>query len=353
MLRRTQTISFRDEVEPEEAQAPAAAPAAEPVRPNPIPANDRRGADRRQGDRRGMDALRTEALQKVISAVEDRNFGGLKNRVHWGRGFKPSRFMLIAVALVAGGLAAYLATQRTPAVVPVEKAAEVIMEARAQILAAKGPIEVGERLSAENVEWVDWPEGAILAEYVTAAVTPEAITEMTGSMARFQFFAGEPIREQKLVAAGNGFLSTLLTEGKRGVSINITGNSAAGGYIVPTDHVDVVLTRDADDAKVSETILQNVRVIAIGHNLGPTPEGGEDGDDDKAPKLFDQAVATLELDPLQTELVINAGMTGPLSLVLRAMSDFPEPASDPRTAVNRAIRLSSPFWTSERPSGDR
>ena len=71
--------------------------------------------DRRKAERRGMDALRDEALRNVISKVEDRNFGGLRTRVHWGRGMKPSRIVLLLVAVLAGGLAAFLAVQHEPA----------------------------------------------------------------------------------------------------------------------------------------------------------------------------------------------------------------------------------------------
>ena len=59
---------------------------------------DRRTGERRQGERRGMEELRAEALQNVISRVEDRNFGGLKSQVQWNRGMKPARILLVVVA---------------------------------------------------------------------------------------------------------------------------------------------------------------------------------------------------------------------------------------------------------------
>ena len=76
--------------------------------------------ERRKADRRGMDALRDDALRTLISKVEDKNFGGLRNQVHWSRGINRTRVVLILVAVLAGGLAAFLATREyAPAAIPV------------------------------------------------------------------------------------------------------------------------------------------------------------------------------------------------------------------------------------------
>ena len=106
MLRRSQSVAFKEASETQDAPRP------EPER-TVIPV-----VDRRKNDRRGMDALRAEALRTLISRVEDRNFGGLRDRVQWSRGMKLSRMALLLVAVLAGGLAAFLVTQRDPAVTP-------------------------------------------------------------------------------------------------------------------------------------------------------------------------------------------------------------------------------------------
>ena len=117
---------------------------------------------------------------------------------------KPARIILLLVALVAGGLAAFLVTRGgRPAPQQVVQT-EVVQEAKTQILVAKAPIGVGERLSTASLEWQDWPEGAVRPEYVTIAVMPDAPAELTGAVARFEFFPGEPIREAKLVRADQG-----------------------------------------------------------------------------------------------------------------------------------------------------
>jgi pilus assembly protein CpaB len=97
--------------------------------------------------------------------------------------------------------------------------------------------------------------------------------------------------------------------------------------------------------KVSDTILHNVRVLAINGQFGkpagqPTDEGTPD-----APGVFSQeALATLELDAAQSELIINAMAVGELTLVLRSISDVAEGQAAEQRTANEAIRATSPFW---------
>lgn len=255
---------------------------------------------------------------------------------------KPSRIVLLLVAILAGGLAAFLATRGDRPMQVVQGPEVVIQEAKTQILVAAAPIGVGQRLTAETLQWQDWPEGAVRPEYVTIAVMPDAITEMSGAVARFEFFPGEPIREQKLVRADQGYLSAVLAKGMRGVSIAVTAQSASGGFIVPNDHVDVVLTRSGDSGQISETILHNVRVLAIGSRLGEVGTTGAPAkpDDPRAEVFADDAIATLELDPAQAETVINASRAGQLSLSLRSIADFTETPGDVRRRPgNQTVRV--------------
>jgi pilus assembly protein CpaB len=254
-----------------------------------------------------------------------------------------SRILLIAVALVAGGLAFFLAT-RGGGEAPVIPPTQVVQEARAQILVAKTAIGIGERLSDQNIEWQDWPELALRPEYITSSATPEAVSDMKGAVARFEFFPGEPIREQKLVRSDQGYLSAVLDKGMRGVSIAVTADSASGGFIVPNDHVDVILTRSTPEGQSSETILSNVRVLAINTRLGELGSTGapDDPNNPRAEVFANEAIATLELDPGQAETVVNAVELGKLSLALRSIVDFADtggPTSDvTRNAPIRIIR---------------
>ncbi len=309
-------------------------------------------------DRRNLDAWRAEVLQSVVtddddSPIQSGRPGGLRSL------FQPARVALLLVALVAGGVAAYLTMYEAE---PVEQAAtdvaagpvaapapvaEVIQPVTARILVAAHQIAVGETLEPGSVEWVEWPETAIRSDYITFSALPDAETELAESMARAEFFPGEPIRHEKLAEAGDGLLSAMLSEGTRGVSVSVAAESASGGFIVPNDRVDVVLTHPTAAGQHSETVLTNVRVLAINAWLGGTRRDAEAEEDATDPEVFsDVAIATLELRPEQAEVVINATSVGRLALVLRPKTEVATAGDAASQALNQAIRISSPFWTS-------
>jgi pilus assembly protein CpaB len=313
----------------------------------------RQGGDRRQGDRRAMDQLRTEALRNIISSVDDRSLGGARNKRMSLNGprIPLSRLILLGVALLAGGVAAFLAVNHdapAPAIATVP--VQTVKPAPAtQILVAKSNIGIGQRLTPAMLEWQDWPEATLRPDYVTIAAAPDAMTSMAKSVARGEFFPGEPIRAQKLTDAGHGFLSAILDSGKRGVSVQVSAEAASGGFIVPNDHVDVVLTRQTGGGQMSETILTNVRILAINANLGSNGASTEDSEkaaaDPASQGFAGGATATLELDPPQAETIINSVALGRLSLMLRPTADDADAAyADQQRAANAAIRLTSPFW---------
>lgn len=237
---------------------------------------------------------------------------------------KPSQIVVILLALSAGGLAAFLAT-RGDAPAPVEQAMAPQPKADGNVLVARADIGVGERLTASDLEWRPWPQDALNAQYITKASMPDAVTQLEGSVARFEIFSGDPIRDDKLVKTDQGYLSAVLEKGMRGVSVSVSADSGSGGFIVPNDHVDVISTHSSANGQVSETVLENVKVLAIGKRLGEKGSTGAppDGSADPSAQVFDNtAIATLELDPSQAQVLVNAGQSGKLSLVLRSIADF-------------------------------
>lgn len=254
---------------------------------------------------------------------------------------RASRIILLFVALLAGGLAAFLAMrQGTPQQVAVPGPTQIVEEKKTKILIAKAPIGVGERLGSDTIEWMDWPELAVRDEYVTEAELPDALTQMNGSVARFEIFTGEPISDQKLVRSDQGYLSAVLPKGMRGVSVPVSADAAAGGFVVPNDRVDVVLTR----AGISQTILANVKVLAIGTRLGQIKQTAKkDGEDTKATDVGTfqgGTIATLELTPAQGEMIINSTRLGKLSVVLRSIADFARSPGDAiQNETSRAIKM--------------
>jgi len=227
----------------------------------------------------------------------------------------PARIAVLAVAIVAGGIAAYLASGsgEKPAPAPVAQLQTV------DVLVAKNEIGLGQSVRPDDLQWQTWPAATASSNFITRTNRPEATKEVTGSIARSPFIAGEPIREPKLVKAdGSGFMAAILPTGMRAISTEISPETGAGGFILPNDRVDVILTRreknpdkGGPDIITSEIILPNVRVLAI----------------DQAPKEKDGQSAlvgrttTLELKPEQAETLARARQMGTLSLALRSIAD--------------------------------
>src|SRR5437588_6746696 len=228
----------------------------------------------------------------------------------------PARFVVLTIALIAGGVAAYLASGIGDKPPPTE----AITLQTVDVLVAKSDIGLGQTVTAEAVQWQTWPAATASNSFIRRNDRPDATTQVAGSIARAPFIAGEPIREPKLVKAnGSGFMAAILPVGMRAVSTEISPETGAGGFILPNDRVDVILSKrekdagraNAADVVRSEIILPNVRVLAI----------------DQAPKEKDGQNAvvgktvTLELKPEQAETLARARQTGTLSLALRSIAD--------------------------------
>ena len=231
---------------------------------------------------------------------------------------KAARIVVLSVALAAGGVAALLAGRSEPP--PKPQAVQPQQIASVDVLVAKSDIEMGKSISADDVAWQAWPLNANTGNFIRKSDHPNAVSELAGSVARAPFIAGEPIREAKLVKVkGSGFMAAILPSGMRAVSIGVSPESAAAGFILPNDHVDVVLTkrdREAEKAAgievhTSETILADIRVLAIDQQL----------EEKNGQKVVVGKTATLELTPGQVEVVTLARQTGTLSLALRSITD--------------------------------
>lgn len=309
-----------------------------------------------------IESMRAEVQRRSIarpagtaSAYRPSRFSGLRvNR---------KRAVLVGIALIAGFGAAYLIIAGgfgTPAPAPAVAAiaAPPVREASTQVLVAKGAIPVGQRLSADNLEWQDWPVRTVREGYITVAASPGAMTDLAGSIVRNDFVGGEPIRKEKLAQPSQGYLSAVLDSGMRAVSVPITADDASGGFIAPNDYVDVVVTRTINGRSTSDTVLSGVRVLAVNDQVSAAPKPDEPVGPGAAPPsssdaraFANSAIATLELNPTQSEVIITAEYQGKLALVLRSLTDIGKADPDADYASNEAIRLSSPFWTTGSSSG--
>src|SRR5438067_893771 len=223
------------------------------------------------------------------------------------------RIVVLTIAVGAGGIAAYLASgsDNKPPTAPVAQLQTV------DVLVAKSDIGLGQSVTPGDVQWQAWPATTASNSFIRRNERPDATTQIAGSIARAPFIAGEPIREPKLVKAnGSGFMAAILPAGYRAISTEISPETGAGGFILPNDRVDVILTkRDKSaagpDLPNAEVILSNIRVLAI--DQAPKEKEGSSS-------LVGRTV-TLELKPEQAETLARSRQSGTLTLALRSIAD--------------------------------
>jgi pilus assembly protein CpaB len=228
-----------------------------------------------------------------------------------------ARIVVLAIALSAGGVAAYLAsgTDNKPAA-PIAPVAQLDT---ADVLVAKGEITLGQTLTANDMIWQNWPASTASGTFIRRKDRPDATNQLAGSIARAPFVAGEPIREAKLVKAdGSGFMAAILGSGYRAVATEVSAETGAAGFILPNDRVDIILTRHMKnpnptqpDIVVSQIALANIRVLAV--DQAPKEKEGTNN-------VIGRTV-TLELKPEQTTDLASARQAGTLSLALRSIAD--------------------------------
>ncbi len=269
----------------------------------------------------------------------------------------PIRMAILAVALLAGMACVALLARGMASSQP-RAAAAPPPRPTVQVLVAKHDLAVGDRIDAPDVGWQPWPADATNPAYIvdgaptvapgqnltgaaarmadaakTAVSGPsQALTAVVGTLVRAPILAGEPVLKSKLVHAGEaGVMAVTLDAGMRAMAVPLTAESAVGGFILPGDHVDIVMSRQLDPSigggagggsgggkrVIASVVLNNVRVLAIDqNNAGPQKSIAEVG-----------ATATVEVSPEQAEQLVIAKGVGQLTLVLRSYADAAGPAT--------------------------
>ncbi len=248
--------------------------------------------------------------------------------------------ILGVIAVVGFMMLQKITTPPPPAPAPAEApVAEVVSTVEyVEVLAAARDIPQGTRLTQDMLKWKKWPAEALEPNLIDQQNQPQALEEYTGAVTRVGLFAGEPILAPKVVKTGEkGQMAALLSPGMRAIAVRITTDSAAAGFIQPGDRVDVILTtqirnpqmtptgRNAANTYVSNAILENVKVLAIGQTNTPSPDGS-------STILGNTALLELSLD--DAELLQEAQSRGELSLALRGL-DKRMPGHVPSAATTR------------------
>jgi pilus assembly protein CpaB len=231
---------------------------------------------------------------------------------------KPARLIVLVIAIAAGGVAAMMASGlRQPQAPPAPPPAPPL--ATVDVLVAKNDLNIGQTVNEKDVAWQTWP-AASAGNFIKKADRPDAIKEFVGAIVRSPVVAGEPIRDNKIVTGKNlGYMAVVLPQGMRAVAMDVAADTSAGGFVLPNDHVDIMLTRRDKAAEkasgiekyVSETILRNVQVLAVDQTVEE-----KDGQ-----KVVVGKTVTVALDPEQAETLALSRQLGTLSLTLRSILD--------------------------------
>jgi len=224
-----------------------------------------------------------------------------------------ARIVVLVLALAAGGIAMLLVGRSgsTPLPVLVQKSDTV------DVLVAKADIGIGHALGTQDIQWQPWPVTAMNGQYIRKSDNANALEQIPGSITRAPFVTGEPIRETKLIRAnGSGYMAAIVQPGLRAIATEITPETGVGGFILPNDRVDVILTRSErtasnQDIFTSEIILSDVRVLAIDQTV----------EEKNGQKVVVGKIATLELPPRRTETLALARRLGTISLALRGLAE--------------------------------
>lgn len=289
---------------------------------------------------------------------------------------KPAKIAVICIAAVSAiGLALVVRAMGSSGEPTAVAVAAVETRPMAKVLVAAKDLEPGSRLTDSDLAWKDWPVAEVNPVFITDGSVPvptaaapadakpaDAKAEMAkkaesaaaqvsraannlatggakadfiGAVVREPILAGEPIVARKIVRAGDsGYMAAYLEPGMRAMAIRVTVETAAGGFILPGDRADVLLTREVklptgaaggETSKfVAATVMQNVKVLAI----------------DQATRAAENeqavvgATATLEVSGRDAEVLALAKSEGELSLVLRSYADTAGPSG--RTAAATA-----------------
>ncbi len=295
---------------------------------------------------------------------------------------KTSRYVVIGIAALAAILLAFMVrTVLTPkpAATPVAAQTAPAAQPTIRVLVASRNIKAGEHLGESDLNWVDWPANLVNDAYVTDgptgtktaeaadaskaapagsedartnAVKTEAAkadvkkaknevekagakagqiagdlmgasakTAYVGGVAREDILANEPIIATKIVRADEGgFMAVMLNPGMRAVAVPVSVDNTAGGFILPGDRVDILVTHQGQSSggtalESVEPVLRNIRVLAIDQQVQM----------EKDKQSVIGATATLEVAPTDGQALTLAKASGTLSLMLRSYADTAGP----------------------------
>ena len=232
------------------------------------------------------------------------------------------KIILIVVAMiVALGAAFGVNSLMRGSSAPQARAAAAPQVTGPGVLVATRALPVGTILTADALRFQPWPEGLVKPDQYYLE-DQSNIQSLVGSVVRIAVTSGAPVTKGSLVnPRDRGFLAAALGPGMRAVTVPLSADQGVAGFVFPGDRVDLLLTLNLEDEEdqsvklyTSETIVRNLRVLAVDQRTVPTGEGGE-----ATPQVA--ATVTLEVTPQIAEAIAVARTTGTISLALRSIAD--------------------------------
>lgn len=260
----------------------------------------------------------------------------------------------IALAFIVRGMMAPNKTESTIAAAPMAPPPTPM----ARVLVAKKDLPVGHRIDSADLGWQEWPVESLNPTFVTdggkpktaapegvkkvAAEAAEAAQDLVagdepmkvfdGAIVKETILAGEPLTPRKVVRGGEGgYMAVVLTPGMRAVSIPVTSETGAGGFILPGDRVDILQARPQENGKgyLTEVLMQNVKVLAIDQRTAPEEDA----------KAMVGGVATVEVAARDVEVLARGRAQGEMMLALRPYSDIGGPSRRGGAGANQTVRI--------------
>lgn len=249
--------------------------------------------------------------------------------------------LAIGIVFVLAGLALMTAWLRQPKAPPAPAVSPA--QTRAEVLAAARPIPAGALLRKDDTKWLETGPGEVRPGYILRGQAAEA--DFFGAISRKDFAEGAPLIASEFVKPGDQrFLASVLKPGTRAITIFVDAEKSVAGLALPGDRVDVILTQTFDEKvapdpgrrTVSETVLKDVRVLALDQTLSQPPVvPAALGAEPRFPRTV-----TLEVTERQAEILLVAAQIGKFQLAARPLeSAAPAPAGHSRRG--------RPVWASD------
>ena len=245
---------------------------------------------------------------------------------------RPIIIILMALAVTIAGATAMLVSRLVDRPAPVAVAVAPAAPPPEEVLVAAADIAPGSILKDSDLRFAPWPSEGLDERLVRKSVSPDAMADFIGSVARRPILAGEPLRALTVVKKGEGgVLAAILSPGMRAVSVPVTPTSDVAGFVQPEDRVDVLLIEDMKAAEnegqplhgdfqrqTTQVVLSDVRVLAVDDRLARSDSQSQQQQQQTANS--NGRSVTFELSPKDAETLLTAQKMGEITLSLRSLA---------------------------------